>query len=693
MPTISTFFEAKATPFHNRTFLNAILWKQLSDAQYVWCACPIAAHPSVQPGDESHAVRAEVSRCIRLTLIAENATMVEYACTMDLKGHLPKWFTNRVAIPTLVKLPYALQVYFAQIRPIDTCKAEDGTFIGHMLMNAALDASKARRAEAVAAFVSCTEALRKAPLVHLDILLHYMICKKSLKVLAGDISTHDPAQLTAADAETIGDGITRIRRGHVAPVKAVAEVFAKYDVLRATAQLCPWFEPMLAVVITRLMAASIGTRLRLSLSTALSMLDIGSDLFTMLVYYLASEFETGSLILATVCLNIAGQALVVFYRNRHRSAGEIVTELLIILSFCKPVIDLRRLMHGHEFDGAPIDTATERSFCKAAETACESVPASIIAMVALILSGRWTWAPIMSIFISWISTAFKTTSLSFDLDTDRAKRMRNPNFYGFVPCSSVRRRIAYACLFVLAFAHIVERTAALTLLFVTRKAWVGVLVGTELGVFLLYKMLRSDFIVWVPGMGYGASLMYRAVSKLLLDFCGLPQMRHPYEAGGAVWLFSIFMNQVVCLLSVWAYSEHYDGPYKLECAMLFITFGALGSIWAVALAGFFLAIERTYLRTFVSFETGRALAVRLFREANDDESRIEILNSNRCLWESIREEVEAWLQAKYAGWKSQPPPWLTPGLLAKIPKKGLGDSESALVRRHKGVRGLDGDLV
>jgi hypothetical protein len=106
-------------------------------------------------------------------------------------------------------------------------------------------------------------------------------------------------------------------------------------------------------------------------------------------------------------------------------------------------------------------------------------------------------------------------------------------FYGFVPSKPARRRIVYACLFILISAHVVERTAALTLLFVTGKGWLGGVLGTEMGVYLLYKALRSDFIVWVPGMGYGGSLIYRVVGKLMLDFCGLPHLRGPFESGGA----------------------------------------------------------------------------------------------------------------------------------------------------------------
>jgi hypothetical protein len=457
---------------------------------------------------------------------------------MDLKGRLPMWITNRIALPALMALPYGLQTYFAQIRPIGDCTAEDGEFIGHMLMDAALKAPKAQRKEAVATFIARTAMLREASVANLATMLQSMISKKRHNILAGDVATQATAELTAADARVIGDGITSIRRGHVVPTKVVQEVLAQYPVLRTAVQQYPWFEPMLTVIITRLMEASIGKKLRLAQSTVLSLLDVGSDLFAMLAYFVAGEVLTGSLILMAVCFSIAAQALIVYYRNMHRSASEIAKEVLIVLSFLKPLIDLRRLMRGHEVEGAAFNTATERGMCKIIETACESVLAAIIAMVALLRSGRWGWAPIVSIVISWIVTAHKTTSLTFDVDTDRVRRKLSPEFYGFIPSSLARRRMVHACLFMLILAHLVERTAALTLLFVTRRAWLGALLGTEMGVYLLYKALRSDLTVWVPGMGYCASLVYRLVAKVMLDFCGLPHLRNPFEAGGGCWLFS-----------------------------------------------------------------------------------------------------------------------------------------------------------
>ena len=98
-------YECKSPPFQNRVFLNAMVWKKMSDTQYILCIYPIASHPSVTPSDERHAVRAEGTRFFRFTTIAEGITNAEYFCMMDLKGHFPAFLTNKV-IPTLMILAH-----------------------------------------------------------------------------------------------------------------------------------------------------------------------------------------------------------------------------------------------------------------------------------------------------------------------------------------------------------------------------------------------------------------------------------------------------------------------------------------------------------------------------------------------------------------------------------------------------------
>jgi len=106
------FLEFKTAPFRNRTALQALVWKKVSESPpaYVWASLPIERHDSVRPQDEAHAVRAEFLRCFRLTDIGPNEVQVEYAFYIDLKGHFPSWATNLVVIPEMMFEPRELQV-------------------------------------------------------------------------------------------------------------------------------------------------------------------------------------------------------------------------------------------------------------------------------------------------------------------------------------------------------------------------------------------------------------------------------------------------------------------------------------------------------------------------------------------------------------------------------------------------------
>lgn len=109
------FLEFKTAPFQNRTALQALVWKKVSESPpvYVWASVPIGRHHSVGPQDETGTVRAEFLRCFRLTDIGPNEVQVEYAFYMDLRGQFPSWLTNLVVIPEMMFEPRELQVLSA----------------------------------------------------------------------------------------------------------------------------------------------------------------------------------------------------------------------------------------------------------------------------------------------------------------------------------------------------------------------------------------------------------------------------------------------------------------------------------------------------------------------------------------------------------------------------------------------------
>jgi hypothetical protein len=62
-------------------------------------AIPIPSHPKITAKDEAGAVRAENFRSFRMTEVAPGRTRLEYVCSLDLRGSIPQFVTNMVAIP------------------------------------------------------------------------------------------------------------------------------------------------------------------------------------------------------------------------------------------------------------------------------------------------------------------------------------------------------------------------------------------------------------------------------------------------------------------------------------------------------------------------------------------------------------------------------------------------------------------
>ncbi len=113
------FLEFKTAPFQNRTALQALVWKKVSEspAVYVWASVPIERHSSVNPQDEAHAVRSEFLRCFRLTDVAPNEVKLEYAFYIDLKGRILSWVSNQIVVPEMLWEPSGLQVQIGHLIP------------------------------------------------------------------------------------------------------------------------------------------------------------------------------------------------------------------------------------------------------------------------------------------------------------------------------------------------------------------------------------------------------------------------------------------------------------------------------------------------------------------------------------------------------------------------------------------------
>jgi hypothetical protein len=187
-----------------------------------------------------------------------------------------------------------------------------------------------------------------------------------------------------------------------------------------------------------------------------------------------------------------------------------------------------------------------------------------------------------------------------------------------------------------------------------------------MALYLLYKLARRDFQYWIPTAGAGVSLVSRVFGKLYVDFSGNPQLRHPFDMGGAAHLLVLCETQCTFIASTVAYSRLNAGDDKIDDAPLFTALAVLVGTWAVALGTFLLSINRTHLSTFVSTETGAQFLRRQFdHHAGNDERRMEIFLNHPSLWAPFAGVVQAWVAQQHATMSVQP--WFTPEVKARIP--------------------------
>ncbi len=139
--------------------------------------------------------------------------------------------------------------------------------------------------------------------------------------------------------------------------------------------------------------------------------------------------------------------------------------------------------------------------------------------------------------------------------------------------------------------------------------------------------------------------------------------------------------------SVALYQAYYVGEAKLEIRLLYIVIGTLAVIWAVSFGGLLLIMERKYVKTFFSTETGSEFVMNHFLDnAGNDELRAEIFMSNLGMWRPIRPQVVAWLRVRFKIWKREKPPWFTAAVCARIPTDMLPTSASRWLDKQAGGR-------
>jgi len=204
-------------------------------------------------------------------------------------------------------------------------------------------------------------------------------------------------------------------------------------------------------------------------------------------------------------------------------------------------------------------------------------------------------------------------------------------------------------------------------------------IGGEIGLYLVFKILRQDFHFWIPGMPLIASLFERFFCKVVVDFTGCLHFRHPYELGGLGFTMSMIWAQAFPFVAL----QYFDGEMKdIMSGFLAVSFSA----WLVLNIIFFCTIDLSYLNTFFGTKTAPQYTCELYLTSKDDFQKFDAVFTNRIDYtKSIHEEVKLWVAANIDKWKREKPDWFNTEIIPDefLPKHVFEEEGGAKRRRRR----------
>ena len=107
------------------------------------------------------------------------------------------------------------------------------------------------------------------------------------------------------------------------------------------------------------------------------------------------------------------------------------------------------------------------------------------------------------------------------MDTSPKMRRQTPEFYGFIPATG--RGLIFFLMTVNSTAQFLAKILSMALLGAVSKTWAFGYIAGDLVLYLIYTLVRNDFIYFLPVQSYigsiGISLAVRIMDKVRV-VCG-----------------------------------------------------------------------------------------------------------------------------------------------------------------------------
>ena len=283
-------------------------------------------------------------------------------------------------------------------------------------------------------------------------------------------------------------------------------------------------------------------------------------------------------------------------------------------------------------------------------------------------------------------------SLSSLTSHSPVKRSQKPDFYGYVPDKANSRAVCFGSLIFISSNMLAIKTLGLVLLSaVPGNNYVAIFLAIDIGLFLLIKIIRGDFIYWLPLKGKTsiiASVFFRIIGKFIGDFTSVVQFRHPSEVGGAQWVLGQVTSVATLFIALHLAEDSDSVNIKKNGNGLWKINYSLAGAAFLGFCVFFSVINKGYINTFFSIETGGQMTIRAFRTLEDEGLKAEaVLTCNESQWESIRDVVKEWVWQSWPRWMEEKPAWFDETMKSMIPVDMIPSLEGQERRATEGVKG------
>jgi len=444
------------------------------------------------------------------------------------------------------------------------------------------------------------------------------------------------------------------------------------------------FEDFMLVIANSTLRDSIyGMVMRVTVGAVLSTVDAVTDIYVISTYYEEEELVgQANALLAMLLGNLFVQLVLVYTQYNRKSWLVIGKEVLITISFLRPAVDAYRVSTNHDDKEVSVDQLSEMLINNGIELSCENIPGCVLQLYVWLLTPEkaGTYA-LVSIGISCLTTGFTSAKIAFDMDVDVPHRRNQPKFYGYIPNDNSLRGRCFILMTMMSSLHNLSRSLGCATLLAFSDAEMAILfIGGEIGLYVIFKILRQDFHYWAPGAPLIASALSRIGLKVVVDFTGCIHFRHPYEMGGLGFTISMIWAQAFPFVAL----QYFDGEMKdIMTGVLAVSFIA----WLMLNIIFFCTIDLSYLSTFFGTKTASKYTCELFMTSKNDDQKFRAVFKNRIEYtESIHGEVKEWVAENIDQWRSDQPDWFKIAMIPDelLPKDVL-EAEGGARRRRSSV--------